>query len=620
MRADDHALIRADLSARLDGEVSDEIAAWLDDHLATCSECRAYLARLESVRALVRVQPLPDDVPDLAPAVMRAVHEAAPRYRMRELWVLRLRIASVAAAAAAFVLLGAILPFGDGPSDIATADAIADDVRAAARTALTYRARMDLIERGWHPQVGTRRFTADVSFRSPESLHLVMTDRTSYPGVDWPTNDYELVANPGRWWIEENSTCPTQGLPACAAPTTWAGVVERRTVFNRQPFDGTTPLPTDMIVPLETFAADGTFDVVGPDRVLDRPAVRVRFDYRNAKPLVDALQVGGSWRPFHPLDQVDVWLDRATSFPLRFEVTQARSPDRAAWAQRFGIVEPRSQPLLAVTTSAIEEPASLTSASFRAPRGGLSRNAGFEVAGLSTRRSIDVPFGFELYRSGLSHRQEIRAYTDGITYLKVITQPRGQAAPPVTAEEIRIGTRWTYYRPASLEAGRRIDMFGTRRHVRIESNMTRAEMLEIAKTVRSVGRRFPTVVHRPGGVTIERLPSSPEGSFERPSYLPVGYEAAVVLRTRIRATETLTVYYRSPEAEFEGDGIRVVQTSPMRLLPPSSEEFLNVSVDGFAARWSVERGELEWLDGTTYRAVAVPSGDLTTAVAIAQSL
>ncbi|MDQ4065022.1 MAG: anti-sigma factor, partial [Actinomycetota bacterium] len=423
MRADEHARIRSDLSAHLDGELSDALAARLDEHVASCPECHAYLEHLRSVRALLRVQPVTDDVPDLAATVMAAVRASGTQDQARSLWVERLRIASVAAAAAALVMFGATLPFGERPADIASADAIGDEVRAAGRALDSYRARFEIVERGWHPDVDVRRLRADVTFKAPESLHLVVSDETAYPEAGWPTNDYELIAGPDRWWIEEHSTCPTRGLPACAAPTTWAGVTERRSVFNRQPFDGTTPLPTDMIVPLETFAADGVFDIIGPDRILDRPVTRVRFDYRHARPLVDALQVGGSWRPFHPLDHVDVWLDRATSFPLRFEVTKARSPDRSAWAQRFGLVEPPSGRLLEVTTTAFERPRDLTSVSFRAPRGGLARDGGFRAVGLAGRDvPLDVPSGFELYRAGRAGAQQVRAYTDGMAYLKVVTQ------------------------------------------------------------------------------------------------------------------------------------------------------------------------------------------------------
>jgi hypothetical protein len=207
-----------------------------------------------------------------------------------------------------------------------------------------------------------------------------------------------------------------------------------------------------------------------------------------------------------------------------------------------------------------------------------------------------------------------------MTYLKVVTQPRRAAEHPLTAEEIRIGAGWAYYRPASLQAGRQIDLFGSRTHMRIESNMARSELLEVAHSADVAGERIPVVVRRAGGVRIHRLGSESAAGIDDPRYLPPGYRRAVALRATMRAAENITVYYMRAEAEFDGDGIRVVQTAPMKLLPPSSEEFLNVRVDDFAARWSVERGELEWLDGTTYRAVAVPSGDLTTAVAIARSL
>jgi hypothetical protein len=45
-----------------------------------------------------------------------------------------------------------------------------------------------------------------------------------------------------------------------------------------------------------------------------------------------------------------------------------------------------------------------------------------------------------------------------------------------------------------------------------------------------------------------------------------------------------------------------------------------VRVDGDPARWSVERGEIEWIDDGVYRSVAAPSFDLATALQIARSL
>jgi hypothetical protein len=106
----------------------------------------------------------------------------------------------------------------------------------------------------------------------------------------------------------------------------------------------------------------------------------------------------------------------------------------------------------------------------------------------------------------------------------------------------------------------------------------------------------------------------------QPRYLPPGYRAAAGLLSRAPGSITITAYYRHAEAEYEGAGIRVVQASNIRYLVPSSEEFVDVRVDGAVGRWSPERGELEWVDGNVYHAVAVPSGDLTTALRIANGL
>ncbi|HEV3471600.1 MAG TPA: zf-HC2 domain-containing protein, partial [Actinomycetota bacterium] len=227
--------IRIELSARLDGEVGAEVSRAIDDHLATCSECRTYEARLTAVRQTMRVRALEEDVPDLTPAVMRRVRELErpARDRSGDLLRFRLRIAAVAAAAMALVVFGASLPFTNSPADIATASEIGENVQNAARMLEAYEASFEIVERGWHEDVRTRRFTAQVWYRAPEDIHVQVTDRTEYPSREWPTNDYEMIANPERWWIEERSACPTEGLPACPRPYIVEGPVDDRASLDR---------------------------------------------------------------------------------------------------------------------------------------------------------------------------------------------------------------------------------------------------------------------------------------------------------------------------------------------------------------------------------------------------
>jgi len=62
--------MRTALSARLDGEDTGLTPAALDDHLAACSGCQAWLAAAEQVTLIVCQ---PTEVPDLAAPILAAV-------------------------------------------------------------------------------------------------------------------------------------------------------------------------------------------------------------------------------------------------------------------------------------------------------------------------------------------------------------------------------------------------------------------------------------------------------------------------------------------------------------------------------------------------------------------
>jgi len=619
--------VRVELSARLDREVDAVTSARLDEHLLTCAECRAHEAALRSVRNQLRIRLSDEEVPDLTAAVMSRIEEEARpatrrRIARRELTWTRFRIAAVAAASVA-VLFGASLPFSDSPRDIARAD-IAAGVRRAAQVLESYEASFTIVERGWHSDVGPREFHADVWFRAPEEIHIRVEDDSAYPSREWPTNDYELIAGGSRWWIKERTACPTGELPACPRPYAISGRIERRGVVHRQPFDGTTPLPTDIVVPLQTLASSEGVEVTGPDSILGRPAIKVRLDYRRAAPLVNALQVGGSWREFHPLDPVEIWLDRETWLPLRYEVRAGTAPDRGLWAVRRALTDRPGAVLLQVIAQDIALAPAISDDVFDAPATGLVRDGTFRPMGSAGSAPVDIPNGFRPYRSGRAGTRTIRTYTDGLTYLKVITGPTGAREIAPEAEELRTRAGFVYYLPASASGPRRIDMVGSRRHMTIETNLDRAALLEIASGSTFQGHRAPAVVTSTPAARVERVAVT--STLERyafaasPRYLPAGYEAAAGLLSRSTGTVTVTVYYRHAEAEYEGAGIRIVQASGVRHLLPSSEEFVDVRIDGMVGRWSPERGELEWVDDGVYRAVAVPSGDMTTALRIANGL
>lgn len=616
--------VRVELSARLDGEVDAGTAARVDEHLRSCAACRAHETALQAVRRSIRLHAFEEEVPDLTAAVMRRIHTEPRASSGRDVFRFRVRIAAVAAAAAALVVFGATLPL-DTRGDVATATEISDNVRAAARALGSYEASFTIIERGWHPEVDARELDAQVWFRAPEDIHVRVEDRTSYPSKAWPTNDYELIANASRLWIEERSACPTQGLPACPRPYITPAPIEQRSVVRRQPFDGTTPLPTDVVVPLSTLTSATGVEVVGTTALLGRPAVQVRMDHRRALPLVSAFQVGGSWREFHPLDPVDVWLDRETWFPLRYEVRTGTSPDRSLWAVRRSLDDVPGELLLRVVAHSFEITPQLSDSLFAAPRSGLVRDGRFHARGAAGGAPIEVPSGLRPYRAGRLGGHRVWTYSDGLTYLKVTSGPADAADIPPEAEELETALGFVYYQPATYAEGRRIDIIGDRRHVALISNLTRDELIDIASSAELRGRRAPTVVRRSGDTVVTR--AKPRAALAQhafalePSILPEGYRSAASLVTSTgRQRATVTVYYRHPEIESEGMGIRIVQSSRVSFLPPSSEEFFDVEVDGVVGRWSPERGELEWISASVYRAVAVPSGDLATALSIAEGL
>jgi hypothetical protein len=620
---------RANISARLDGELDGTEERALEHHLETCESCRAEDALVRGIRRSLRVHAV-EEVPDLTDSIMASVTAEGPRLRTRSEWAIRFKVASVAAAVAALVLIGATLPTDEGPGDVASASEITAGVLSAARSLETYRASYDIVERGWNPNVGLRRFSAEVWFRSPERLRLLISDFTAYPSHEWPRNNIELIASPQKWWIEEPSQCPQAALPACAIK--WGPPTENRTIVHRQPFDGTSDLPTDLIVPLETLVSSADFDVIGEPAVAGQASYHIALPYRDATPLVGALQPGGSWRPFNPLDRVELWIDQSTWIPLEFRVIASSSPDRALWAEQQGLADRAGETLLSVKAATFATHDAIAPETFHVPTRGLVKSGGFnEMRGgdVATGPEPRYVAGLDPYRAGrTTSDQVVRSYARGTTWLKVTSErSRPARSWPATAEQIRLpaGAGWAYYEPATVSSNRRVDVFTPRWHAHLESNLRSDEMYKVAASLGIVGRRGPAHVDLEGGASITRIEDDdPYGSVSyalKPSSLPGGYGLRTSLLTRSReGRSTLTTYYRSDESEFDGFGVRITQSRPVRLLLPSSRDFSRVRVNGADGRWSAESGELEWLDGTTYRSVAVPSFDLSTALSIARSM
>ena len=613
-----------DLSAVLDGELSAQRAAEVGTHLDTCSGCRSELEAIASVRRGLRTSPAVV-VPDLVAPIMRRLPIEDEKRRARKEWRIRVRIALTAAAVAGVLLIGAWLPGRDDPPQAALAAVVVDEVRAEARALDTYRATFSIIERGWHENVDVRRFSAEVTYKAPQSFRLSVTDHTEYPPGDWPANGVELVANPRAWWISEPSTCPPSSLPGCMDAGTDR---EQRALVQRRPFDGTIGLPTDLILPLQTLSDSPGFEVEPDGRLLGRPTLHITLPFREALPLVSSLQTGGSWRTFYPSDRVDLWIDRVTGFPIGFEITADKTPERKAWARAQGYEDAShtSLPLLEVAATDFSEPEGFAPQTFSVPqlategRGGFERSTFTEVAGSF---APGTTMGLAPYRAGRSGAETILAYSEGMAWLKVTHDGSGNSTVDPAAEEVALGGgRWGYYRPATFRQGRAIELLDAKGRVHVESNLPREDLLTIAASIHVRAEKAP---RSPGGaLAVERVDFEELddiGFVRIPSYLPQGYGPTAAFTSRsVDGSLTATAIFRSDGSEYDGLGIRITQSDDATLLPPSPEKAVHLSRGGIRMRWSPLRGEVDWLRDDVYTSISAPSFPRATLFAIAESL
>jgi hypothetical protein len=278
-----------------------------------------------------------------------------------------------------------------------------------------------------------------------------------------------------------------------------------------------------------------------------------------------------------------------------------------------------------VQADSFQQPDRIAPGVFRVPASGTLTSDHFRPGGVDLL-GADAPrylAGLEPYRAGKSSGATLLTYARGLTWLKVTVSKSSTRDPtsadPAVAQEVTLGPgEYAYYRPAQSAASRSVAIYGRSKTAHLESNLPRDRLLEVAASMSLKGRRI-----EPGPATERVDPSSLPGFALTPQYLPRGYVAsdadAAVIRGPGGGRVSTLLIYRSPEAEYDGLGIRITQKRGARLTP-TSEQVIGVTVDGLAARWSVERGELEWMDGGVFRAVSAPSFDLATALAIARSL
>jgi hypothetical protein len=525
-----------------------------------------------------------------------------------------------------------------GPSTVpapALASEIPHRLVAAAVALRGYRATFDVTERNWAPAVPTRSFVARVSFRAPEDLRVTVRDTTSYPRGEWIPNDLSLVSN-GRTWVARGpQPCPQGTAPSCPGRAEITRVVE-----HRVPFDGQSELPTDVIVPMTVLAAQDRVDVIGPGTVRGRRAVGVRLAERDAEPLWAFLQFLGSWRPFNPQDQVAVWLDARTWFPLKYEIFPAAGDARRLWARQLGLPpEPPDRPVFTATVRTFRSAAPGPGAfSVRVPRSGVVPvDEGFVEGGAEGVPAPAWTGGLTEVRSGAIRSaaggaDRIVAYASGLAWLTVErvapwdhSRPFGVGA---FAETVRLATGPAAYEPASDAEPRRVALHTAGAEYLLSTNLPRSTLLRIASSmpVRPLEQPASWRVHRSAGGTVTdgldpaaALGAAPFVTLA-PTGLPDGYLPAGAQAFTAPGVRGVTVVYRRPAAELDGVGLALYQASGEVLPPPTDDDQFQVRLRGTIARWSPREHRLEWVEAGVYRSLTGPGFDLGSLVGVADSL
>jgi hypothetical protein len=260
---------------------------------------------------------------------------------------------------------------------------------------------------------------------------------------------------------------------------------------------------------------------------------------------------------------------------------------------------------------------------FAVPRTVVTRDAGFRRQ--RSTRKLPMPrflAGMSFYDSGTSTgNQQVVAWATGMQWLKLTASPGSQPTTMIGEPLVR-GRKTLYYTPASPSAPRRVELHSQGRTIALESNLERATLLRIAASLPLSTSRIPPIVAS-SGRRIERGGpelARPYRFVTNPRWLPTGYDERAAMVSSTGAGTTISVYYRRAEV-LDGDTeIRITHSDAFERLWPSSERYQVVRVRGEVARFSVGRGELEWIEAGIYRAVSAPGFDLRTILAVAESL
>jgi len=593
------------LSRYFDGELPPDEHAEIEQLVTSSDEARHYLDQAGLLRSLLRDETA-ETAPDVTTRVLAAIDRGPERRPARRL---RVAAAFVAGVFGGVVFIGLALR---QPTPVAVAE-IPEQVLAAQSQVTSLTANLQLVERGWHPDIDERTFTGSISYRAPESLWIEIEDDTEYPADSWVPNHSTYVVDENNAWSSAVAGCPTEALPSCTPALPRVSVVH-----NREPFPDAAQAPLDLVVPVAGFSRAEEPEILGYETIGERPGVGVEVTAAQVAALLDGLTRIGNWREIHPTDRVELWLDRDALVPLAFTVYPADTEDRGLWAVRHGYQDSPETAILEVTWSdlSLGEP----DVGFPTPpRGVADADLGFVEStppDLEALTPGDLPVGMTMHRSGTvttgsGTSSHVVSWSDGRSWLKLrwtrdwdLSRLFGDLGALV--REAPAGPGVVYLN----ERGDRIGVHGEDLDVVLTGSLPTGALLDVAASLDVIGHQVPETWAESATATVDDARSMVDG-FKLPTGLEGFEDPAIHVEPGVAIVA------------FAGPGNRgflLTQDADGELAPPLEAKVRGVTVQGNEGRYTPERGLLEWVEGDLTVSLTSTTLSLEELIVIGESL
>jgi anti-sigma factor RsiW len=148
------AEVREHLSARVDGQLPDDVAAAVERHLTECTTCRVHAASIRALKHAIAQLPSREEPPGAVRARVEALRFRRRRVRATRVVAWLMTVAAGIVIAAAFYMRG-----GMSPHDV-TEELVADHLRSV-------------------PEV----MPAEVASQNPDDVRHFFHERVSFPPV-----------------------------------------------------------------------------------------------------------------------------------------------------------------------------------------------------------------------------------------------------------------------------------------------------------------------------------------------------------------------------------------------------------------------------------------------------